>query len=239
MSAARDRTNRSGGGSAPELPGGVAQDRPQAEPAKTRPAATVILLRRGRRHDSDGVEVLLLQRGAGARFMPGVWVFAGGVVETGDREHAERTPLDGVEADEWAHRIAGARELGEEADVALEPQVLVPWSRWITPVEVPVRFDTRFYVAPAPPHCRPRPDGIEMDEARWISPRAALEQGREGSLELSFPTVRNLEALAPHRTLEAVLEAAKTAEFEPILPRVIGSRDSFEVLLPGEPGYES
>ena len=60
-----------------------------AEPAEPRPAATVILLRRGGRHSDRGLEVLMLQRGAEARFMPGVWVFAGGVVETADRERAD------------------------------------------------------------------------------------------------------------------------------------------------------
>ena len=38
-------------------------------------------MRRGGKHSERGLEVLMLRRGSEARFMPGVWVFAGGVVE--------------------------------------------------------------------------------------------------------------------------------------------------------------
>ena len=197
----------------------------------------MILLRRGGKHSDRGLELLLLRRGDGARFMPGVWVFAGGVVDAADRE-SDASPPPGCDADDWAHRLCGARELGEEAGVEIDPATLVPWSRWITPVVVPARFDTRFYVALAPPHTSPEPDGVEMDEARWFEPEAALRADERDEIELSFPTVRHLEELARFTSAEAVLEAADGREVEPILPRVVGSEDSFDVLLPGEPGYD-
>jgi 8-oxo-dGTP pyrophosphatase MutT (NUDIX family) len=206
-----------------------------SEPVAPRPAATVILLRRGGRHRDRGLELLLLRRGEAARFMPGVWVFAGGVVEEADRTPSP--PERSIEPDEWAHRVCGARELGEEAGIELGAEALVPWSRWITPEQVPARFDTRFYVALAPPHSRPVPDGREMDEARWIEPAEALRAAEEQRLELSFPTVRNLEQLLEHGSAEAVLAAAAGRSIEPILPRVVGTRESFRVLLPGDPGY--
>lgn len=169
--------------------------------------------------------------------MPGVWVFAGGIVDPGDYDSAERRPPQ-VDLEEWAHRVCGARELGEEASVPLEPVELVPWSRWITPEPVPARFDTRFYVALAPPHSAPRPDGVEMDEARWIGASAALDAGRRGELELSFPTVRHLEDLTGFAAAEEVIAAAAERTVEPILPRVVGDESSWSVLLPGDPGYE-
>ena len=46
-----------------------------------RPAATLILLRRGGRHVDRGTEVLMVRRSLESGFMPGVWVFPGGVVE--------------------------------------------------------------------------------------------------------------------------------------------------------------
>lgn len=177
----------------------------------------------------------MLQRGADARFMPGVWVFAGGVVDPEDRESAPVPP--GLGADEWAHRVCGARELAEEGGIEVAPTELRPWSRWITPAEVPARFDTRFYVALAPPHSRPEPDGIEMDEARWISVPEALRAGAAGELEISFPTVRNLEELRDFESADSVLEAASSRVVEPILPKVVGTRESFRVLLPGDPDY--
>lgn len=193
-------------------------------------------MRRGGRHSDRGLELLMLQRGAAAKFMPGVWVFAGGVVDPADFEAAGDAP-EGVGRDEWAHRICGARELNEEGGVRVEPSGLQPWSRWITPEPVPRRFDTRFYVAIAPPHCKPEPDLVEMDAARWISPRAALDADEDDSMEISFPTVRHLEELLPHTSADAVLEAAADREVTPILPKVIGTEESFEVVLPGEPGY--
>jgi 8-oxo-dGTP pyrophosphatase MutT (NUDIX family) len=209
-----------------------------AEPADARPAATVILMRRGGRHTDRGLELLMLRRGDAARFMPGVWVFAGGVVEEADRQGAGSIEVpDDADADEIAHRVCGARELAEEAGVEVDPAGLIPWSRWITPEEVPLRFDTRFYVGLAPPHSAPRPDEVEMDEARWLAPQAALDAQAAGELEISFPTVRHLEMLVPHADAEAVLAAAREREVEPILPKVIGDRDSFEVLLPGDPRY--
>ena len=136
----------------------------------------------------------MLQRGAEARFMPGVWVFAGGVVEMADREHADASG-SGIDPDELAHRACGARELAEEASVTVEPEALLPWSRWITPEEVPMRFDTRFYVALAPAHCKPEPDMVEMDDARWVSAEDALHEYAEDRFELSFPTIKHLEEL--------------------------------------------
>jgi 8-oxo-dGTP pyrophosphatase MutT (NUDIX family) len=180
----------------------------------------------------------MLRRGDAARFMPGVWVFAGGVVEDSDLTAAAVTAVpDDADPEEIAHRICGARELGEEAGIEVDPATLVPWSRWITPEEVPIRFDTRFYVALAPPHSTPRPDEVEMDEARWITPRAAIEAQRSGELEISFPTLRHLEMLTPHADAEAVLGAARERRVEPVLPKVVGDRDSFEVLLPDDPRY--
>jgi len=198
----------------------------------------VILLRRGGRHNDRGLELLLLKRGADARFMPGVWVFAGGTVDDADLEAAKASAPDGVDAEEWAHRICGARETAEEAGLEVEPADFIPWSRWITPTAVPVRFDTRFYVGLAPAHTKPEPDRVEMDEARWFGAGEALQAGLSGEIELSFPTVRHLEELDGFASADEVMTAAADRKVEPILPRVVGTRDSFEVLLPGDEGYE-
>ncbi|HST88354.1 MAG TPA: NUDIX domain-containing protein, partial [Ktedonobacterales bacterium] len=43
------------------------------------------------------------------------------------------------------------RELREEAGIALDdPGRLVTFSRWITPPEVKIRYDTWFFLTPAP-----------------------------------------------------------------------------------------
>lgn len=179
----------------------------------------------------------MLQRGAKARFMPGVWVFAGGVVEEADRNGDAVAP-SGVEADEMAHRVCGARELMEEASVAVEAAALLPWSRWITPEQVSIRFDTRFYVGLAPPHCKPEADLVEMDAARWIAPAEALLEHAEERFELSFPTIKHLEELRDHPDADAVLANAAGRPVVPLTPKVVGTEESFEIILPGDPGYD-
>jgi 8-oxo-dGTP pyrophosphatase MutT (NUDIX family) len=207
--------------------------------ATPRPAASLILLRRGGRHRQRGVEVLLVRRTPEASFMPGVWVFPGGVVESDEAVprgiEGEDSAADGVEL---AHRACAVRELREEAGIELPAELeLRPWSRWITPEAAPVRFDTRFYVALAPAHSPPRPDGAETTDAAWISPREALERHRSDEMPLVFPTIKHLEALQPYAEAQEVLEAARNREIVPVVPRVVGKGDDRRVVLPGDPGY--
>src|SRR3712207_783930 len=114
------------------------------QPVKPRQAATVIVVRGG----GEALEVLLVQRNPEQRFMGGAWVFPGGAVDAVDGD------------DERAHRLAGVREVAEEAGLTLaDPEELLPWARWITPRQVAVRFDTHFFVARAPEEAEPRVDG--------------------------------------------------------------------------------
>ena len=168
--------------------------------------------------------------------MPGVWVFPGGVVEESERAgKSEGGPSD--EEEERAHRACAVRELQEEAGIVLpEDAELRPWSRWITPEAVPIRFDTRFYVALAPPHSPPRADGEETVDAGWFTPRRALDMHAAGELELVFPTIKHLESLLPYATSEEVLDAVGH-RVEPVLPKVIGEGDEQRIVLPGDQGY--
>jgi 8-oxo-dGTP pyrophosphatase MutT (NUDIX family) len=192
-------------------------------PATPRPAATVVLLRRGGKHAQRELEVLLVRRNPEARFMPGVWVFPGGAVDTTDG--------DG----EAAHRAAAVRELAEEAGVEVDASKLVAYSRWITPRVVPIRFDTRFYLALAPAHSPPRPDGSETVDAGWYSPGTALDLHHAGDLPLVFPTIKHLESLLPFANAQEALAAARRREVKPIEPRVIGEGDDRRIVLPDEP----
>jgi len=198
------------------------------EPALPRPAASVVLLRRGGKHRDRALEVLLLKRTESAKFMPGVWVFPGGAVDVED---------GGGEA---GYRACAIRELAEEAGIELPAgEDLVLFSRWITPEVISTRFDAWFFLALAPAHTPPKPDGIETTEARWFEPAAALEAQRAGELALAFPTVRQLESLLPFRTSEEAIEAHRGRGIEPILPKVIGTPEDHRVVLPGDPDYSA
>jgi 8-oxo-dGTP pyrophosphatase MutT (NUDIX family) len=182
----------------------------------------VILLRRGGKHAERGLEILLVQRNPEARFMPGVWVFPGGAVD----------PADG-EGDQ-APRAAAVRELAEEAGITVPANELVAYSRWITPKVVPIRFDTRFYLALAPAHSPPRPDGSETVDAGWFNPKHALESHHAGELPLVFPTIKHLESLVEFDNASDALEAARRRQVKPVEPRVEGDGDEQRIVLPDE-----
>jgi 8-oxo-dGTP pyrophosphatase MutT (NUDIX family) len=205
----------------PEAGGAPLRDEGEA-PAVPRPAATVILLRRGGKHAERGLEVLLVQRNPEARFMPGVWVFPGGAVDSDDG--------DG----EAAHRTAAVRELAEEAGIELPADELVAYSRWITPRVVPVRFDTRFYLALAPAHSPPRPDGSETVDAGWFGPQRALDMHQADELPLVFPTIKHLESLVGFANASEALEAARRRQVKPVEPRVVGKGDERRIVLPDD-----
>jgi 8-oxo-dGTP pyrophosphatase MutT (NUDIX family) len=196
------------------------------EPAVPRPAASVVLLRRGGKHRDRVLEVLLLKRTEKAKFMPGVWVFPGGAVDPGDGE------------DEAGYRACAIRELAEEAGIALAlEEELVLFSRWITPEVISRRFDAWFFLALAPAHTPPKPDGVETIDAGWFEPARALEAQATGELTLAFPTVKQLESLLPFRTSDEAIEAHRNREVEPILPKVIGTPEEHRVVLPDDPDY--
>jgi 8-oxo-dGTP pyrophosphatase MutT (NUDIX family) len=186
------------------------------------------MLRGGGRHSDAGLEVLLLKRTEKASFMPGVWVFPGGAVDPDDG--------DG----EAGHRACAARELAEEAGIELgEDAELVLFSRWVTPEVVTRRFDAWFFLTLAPPHTPPRADGVETTDAGWFAPSAAIDAQAAGEMAIAFPTLAQLTALAEFRTAAEAIEAHRDRTIEPILPKVIGTRDEHRVVLPGDPDYPS
>lgn len=188
----------------------------------------MILLRRGGKHDSSSLEVLFGKRTPNASFMPNVWVFPGGAVDS---------PADEPSVNEY--RATALRELEEETSVRLDESAeLVPFSRWITPREVKVRYDTHFYLALAPPHCAPEPDGQEIVDIGWFAPGDALERHAAGKMLLVFPTIKNLEGLLQFRSAEEAITGSRTRKIEPILPKVGMVDGTPGVLLPGDPGYE-
>jgi 8-oxo-dGTP pyrophosphatase MutT (NUDIX family) len=186
-------------------------------------AATVILLRGG----ADGLEVLLVRRNPESRFMGGAWVFPGGAVDRHEGKGQD------------ALRSAAIRELEEEAGIVIaDPQQLVPFSRWITPAQVKIRFDTWFYLATLPDRQQPQVDGSEVVDARWYAPQTALDAAADGQLFLVFPTIKHLEQLSSFDSAEHLVSHARGREVLPVQPRVVVSGETARIVLPGEVGYE-
>jgi 8-oxo-dGTP pyrophosphatase MutT (NUDIX family) len=187
-----------------------------------RQAATVILLRGG----GEQLEVLLVRRTPQARFMGGVWVFPGGAVDAHEGDGDD------------AHRVAAIRELREEAAITLDdPQALVKFSRWITPAEVRIRFDTHFFLAVLPDGQEPQIDGEECVDLGWFTPRAALDAYGAGEIALVFPTIKHLEQLSEFSSVEELMDYARGREVQPVQPKVLLEGEVARIVLPGEPGY--
>ena len=189
------------------------------EPTVPRPAATIILLRGG----SASLEVLLVRRTERARFMAGVWVFPGGAVDAAEGEG------------EAAHRRAAVRELREEAGIALaDPDALVRFSRWITPPEIAIRFDTHFFLAELTDEQRVRVDGDEIVYHRWATPAEALRAWEAEEIALVFPTIKTLQQLGAFGSVAELLRQARGREVRPVVPHVVTDGEVARIVLPAD-----
>ena len=168
---------------------------------RIRDAASLILLKDA----AGGPRVLLGRRVASSRFMPGMYVFPGGVLQREDFHAAtagelarEYAPLMGVRGD---HAKANAlaktaiREtleetglmLGAPGDVGalsepgwrlvkatgLQPKLssLRYLGLAVTPPALPLRFNARFFLAPAADAHGTPADSDELEDLRWVEPQ--------------------------------------------------------------------
>ena len=130
-------------------------------------------------------------------------------------------------------------ELMREHNLVLALDSLIPFGHWITPVMMPKRFDTHFYVAPAPKVQLASHDGREATDSMWVNADAALEMEKEGKATIIFPTRLNLRKLT---RANSVMDAAKifgVEEIITVLPEVTKDADGNPCLrIPEVLGYE-
>jgi 8-oxo-dGTP pyrophosphatase MutT (NUDIX family) len=162
-------------------------------------AASVIVLR------DAPFEVLMLQRSERSSFVPGAWVFPGGAADAGE------TDL----------RRTAVRETFEETGLTLDVDALVVTSRWITPVGMPKRFDTYFYLARVAREVEVRPNADEVANWMWIAPGNALARR---DLKLVLPTIKNLEAIAAFDDSAALLDSRRGAIIRPVEPVLVNGK---------------
>lgn len=128
-------------------------------------------------------------------------------------------------------------ELLEAEDLVLEVERLVYWAHWITPSVERRRFDTRFFVALAPPGQAASSDGLEVSDVVWKTAKDALRAHDEGRMFLPPPTQRNLQELAGFDTFEALAAAAADRAVAAIMPKVISDGGRIAILLPWDPDF--
>lgn len=179
-----------------------------------RRAASLVCVRSG----ADGPEVLVVERSAGSRFLPGYVAFPGGALDGDDETIARRW----FGTAEEGPRAAALRELIEEVGMAItrsgavlgdlaaidaappDADALHELCHWIAPPEVPVRFDARYFTVRVGTGADPEPDGHEVASAWWTSAHALLEGWEAGTRKLYWPTWLTVTELAGCATAEQV-----------------------------------
>jgi 8-oxo-dGTP pyrophosphatase MutT (NUDIX family) len=143
------------------------------------------------------------------------------------------TTSDDWEADRRAllDRSVSLGELLTRRGLVLRADLLRPWSRWITPVVEPRRFDTRFFAAALPPGQRTRDVGGEAAEVAWVRPADALAAGRRGEIRLFPPTMVSLAELAASGDIDTVLSGPR--QVAPIIPEVHEREGAVWLTVPG------
>ena len=128
----------------------------------------------------------------------------------------------------------------QEEHLRLDVERLVYWAHWITPSNVPKRFDTRFFIATLPPQQTAAIDAIEATEMAWMTPAALLSAARDGTMTVSQPTLYNLmeldASLRQHLSLSAMLAGEAQREVAPVLPKVVKSERRM-IVMPWDSEY--
>jgi 8-oxo-dGTP pyrophosphatase MutT (NUDIX family) len=232
------------------------------------PAATLIVWRDPAPGKSGTPEILVVERSAGMAFAAGAIVFPGGRVDAADRALAEALgwPDDAaritairetIEETAVVAGLCGAIDpaLGRDLQQALldgadfggllgehglepDPDALTPFARWMPGFKHPRKFDTLFYLAPAPTgDWRPNPQPGECEAAEWACPAELLERIDRGEASAIFPTKRNLERLARHSSLDDVVADARAHSLDTIIPWIEEIDGVRHVRIPDDRGY--
>ena len=163
-----------------------------------------------------------------------------GVLLARDAASGAPAPADVVE------RLVSARAavaLGEvsfaglvaDAGLVLDGGCLRVFGHWITPRPAPRRYDTWFFLGPAPVGHAYVHDDLETIASTWARPADALARARTQELELVYPTYRSIEALSRFDTTADLFAAVDRAWADPggALHEIEDIR-AWQVRLPGD-----
>ena len=164
----------------------------------------------------------------------------------GYRDHPELMQFDAADAQKLTdlrlelaeNKISFAQLLQREQLRAATDQ-LIYYSHWITTPGRPRRYDTRFFIAPAPAEQIAMHDNSETVAHLWVSPGEAIELFKRGEIDLMFPTIKTLESLTQFGRVEDLLRHARTKpQIAATTPHVSTARDgSIRMLIQSDYAY--
>lgn len=128
-------------------------------------------------------------------------------------------------ADWEADRLAlvagetGLSEVLRSRDLVLNSGLLTPWACWVTPVGIPRRYRTWFFLAEVPPGQEARDVSTESEGAGWWSVRRALSSTHQGELVMWPPQYATcallFDAATPSEAMALARHRAESGEFPP------------------------
>jgi len=128
-----------------------------------------------------------------------------------------------------------------EQDLRLDIAQLVYWAHWITPSSAARRFDTRFFVAAAPPSHVFAADTYETAECTWMTPADLLASAARRDMAIAQPTRYTLEDLRASidaaGSLAELLRREANRAVPPIMPKMLQRGDQTLILLPWDDEY--
>jgi 8-oxo-dGTP pyrophosphatase MutT (NUDIX family) len=158
----------------------------------------------------------------------------GGLVDLSAPETAARFAAYRLELHE--NRMT-MRDLARREGLLYAPDLLTPYSHWITPAIETRRFDTRFFLARLPEGQLPVHDRMELTESRWLTPAFALTEHAAGRIVLMPPTLKTIEELLTFSNTGQLFAAARSQRIPTILPDAFWTAESFGIRLPHDSEY--
>ena len=119
--------------------------------------------------------------------------------------------------------------------LAVRADLLVPWTRWITPEAEPRRFDTWFFAAALPAGQEATGHLAEADKTAWLRPADAISAARAGTISLLPPTAATLNEFTKYGDLASILGRRRSVA--PVQPRVVVEDGEAWLLIPDEVAY--
>jgi 8-oxo-dGTP pyrophosphatase MutT (NUDIX family) len=118
---------------------------------------------------------------------------------------------------------AGTRSFKSLLGDAWQPafDLLVPFSHWVTPVAVPARFDTWFFVARLPERQVALHLEVETSDGAWLSPTRLLEPSAREAYTLVYATEQHLHRIAPFADVASLLEFARHKPIRRVQPDLL------------------
>ena len=147
-------------------------------------------------------------------------------------------PLETRYRSDLLSRAVTLGAIAEAHDLELALDAMVPFAHWITPAFMPKRFDTHFYLVPAPPDQVAAHDGEESVDSLWISLEQAIADARAKRRMIIFPTLRNLIKLARSASVAEAIERARSEPVVTVLPTVGRGENGPVIRIPVEAGYD-